>query len=163
MAESRSATADAQSPLCPGGEDGEPGAPGPIGPQGSAGPQGEKGKSGVTTVRTVIVSPSGPVAGGGSRTSDRVAKLRIKADRGDVVPGPEGPPRGQAAEGPPDRRPHLARADRPAGLERGVYVVRVTARVNGRKFLHKHLYRVRYGNPRGGIGESLNTRTIVRL
>jgi hypothetical protein len=117
----------------------------------------------VTTVRTVIVSPSGPVAGGGSRTSDRVAKLRIKADRGDVVRDLkvrlEGKRQNVRRIG---GRTWRARIDL-RGLERGVHVVRVTARVNGRKFLHKHPYRVRYGNPRGGIGESLNTRTIVRL
>ena len=49
------------------------------------------------------------------------------------------------------------------GLERGVYAVRITARVNGQKVVFKHLYRVLYGNPRGGKGESLNARTIVRL
>jgi hypothetical protein len=49
------------------------------------------------------------------------------------------------------------------GLERGIYVVRVTAVVNGRKYMHKHFYRVLYGNPRGGMGESLNRSTIVHL
>ena len=42
-------------------------------------------------------------------------------------------------------------------------MVRVTARVNGQKYMHKHFYRVLYGNPRGGMGESMNRSTIVRL
>jgi hypothetical protein len=40
---------------------------------------------------------------------------------------------------------------------------RVTARVNGRRVTHAHLYRVRFGNPRGGTGESLNFHAIVRF
>jgi hypothetical protein len=173
MPEPRVATASAQSSLCPGGEDGESGAPGPqgpagppgpTGPQGPAGPQGEKGDPGVTTVRTVVVNgEGGGVAGDDPRKSNRVAKLRIKADRGDVVRGLK-----VRLEGKRQKvrrvgaRTWRAQIDL-RGLARGVYVVRVTARVNGRKFLHKHLYRVLYGNPRGGMGESMNTRTIVRL
>ena len=98
-----------------------------------------------------------------ARSSNRVAKLRIKADRGDDRSRPEGQPGGQAAEGPPHRRNHWRAGINLRGLERGIYVVRVTARVNGKKYMHKHMYRVLYGNPRGGMGESLNRTTIVRL
>jgi len=37
------------------------------------------------------------------------------------------------------------------------------AEIDGQKVVFKHLYRVLYGNPRGGKGESLNARTIIRL
>jgi hypothetical protein len=103
------------------------------------------------------------VLGEEARSSDRVAKLRIKAGRGDVVRGLK-----VSLEGKRQKvrrlngRTWRARIDL-RGLERGIYVVRVTATVNGRKYMHKHFYRVLYGNPRGGMGESLNKRTIVRL
>jgi hypothetical protein len=92
-----------------------------------------------------------------------VAKLRIKAGRGDVVRRLK-----VSLEGKRQKVKRLnARTWRARvnlrGLERGIYVVRVTAVVNGRKYMHKHLYRVLYGNPRGGMGESLNRSTIVRL
>ena len=96
-------------------------------------------------------------------SSNRVAKLRIKADPGDVVRNVK-----VSLEGKRQKvrrlnsRTWRARVDL-RGLARGIYVVRVTATVNGTKSLHKHYYRVLYGNPRGGMGESLNSRTIVRL
>jgi hypothetical protein len=181
MSQSRSATADAQSNECPGAENGEQGPEGPqgpagpqgpegpqgpTGPQGAAGPQGEKGDPGETIVRTVIVPAeggTGAVLGAEARSSNRVAKLRIKAGRGDVVRRLK-----VSLEGKRQKVNRLnARTWRARinlrGLERGIYVVRVTAVVNGRKYMHKHFYRVLYGNPRGGIGESLNRRTIVRL
>src|SRR5918992_3133136 len=46
MWQSRSATANAQSVKCPGGEDGEPGLPGPQGPIGPPGPMGPQGPAG---------------------------------------------------------------------------------------------------------------------
>ena len=175
MSQSRSATADAQSVKCAGGEDGEQGVPGPQGPQGPegpAGPQGpqglpgEKGDAGETIVRTVIVNEqgdSGAVLGEEARSSARVAKLRIKAGRGDVVRGLKVSLEGKRQKvRRVNSRTWRARINL-RGLERGIYVVRVTAVVNGRKYLHKHFYRVLYGNPRGGMGESLNRRTIVRL
>ena len=199
MSQSRSATADAQSYKCPGGEDGAPGAPGPEGPigppgpmgpqgpqgeqgeqgpqgeQGEQGPQGEQGEQGLkgdkgdpgeTIVRTVIVNESedaGGVLGEEASSSNRVAKLRIKAGAGDVVTGLK-----VRLEGKRQKVRKLnSRTWRASvnlrGLERGIYVVRVTARVNGRKYMHKHFYRVLYGNPRGGMGESMNRSTIVRL
>jgi hypothetical protein len=167
MPQARVATADAQSSTCPGGHDGEPGSPGPTGPQGPAGPagpqgpQGEKGDPG----EAIIVSESGTgaVLGAEARSSNRVAKLRIKAVRGHFVRGLKVSLEGKRQKVRRiDKRTWRARIDL-RGLARGVYVVRVTARVNGRRVVHKHLYRVVYGNPRGGMGESLNARTIVRL
>lgn len=176
MSQPRSATADAQSSPCPGGEDGAPGPAGPQGPAGPAGPAGSDGATGPagpagpqgapgTPGQVLVVSggEAGGVLGEEAASSNRVAKLRIKADRGDVVRGLN-----VSLEG---KRQKVRRLDARTwraqvnlrGLERGVYVVRVTARVNGQKILHKHYYRVLYGNPRGGIGESLNPRTIVRL
>ena len=98
-----------------------------------------------------------------ARSSNRVAKLRIKADAGDVVRGLK-----VRLEGKRQKVRKLgSRTWRASvnlrGLERGIYVVRVTARVNGKKYMHKHFYRVLYGNPRGGDGESMNRSTIVRL
>jgi hypothetical protein len=176
MQQSRSATADAQSPACPGGEDGAPGAPGPEGPVGPPGPMGPAGPAGATgatgekgekgeTGETVIVTGggTGAVLGEEARSSNRVAKLRIKADRGDVVRGLKVSLEGKRQKVRRlDARTWRARVNL-RGLGRGIYVVRVTARVNGHKILHKHFYRVLYGNPRGGMGESLNRRTIVRL
>ena len=49
------------------------------------------------------------------------------------------------------------------GLPRGVYAARVFARVNGRKVTTTHLYRVLYGNPKGGISDNLNSHPVVRL
>src|SRR5918992_1307517 len=46
MWQSRSATANAQSVKCPGGEDGEQGVPGPQGPIGPPGPMGPQGPAG---------------------------------------------------------------------------------------------------------------------
>jgi hypothetical protein len=200
---SRSATANADSVKCPGGEDGAPGLPGPEGPigppgpvgpegpqgeqgeqglqgeQGEQGPQGEQGEQGLqgekgekgdpgeTIIRTVFVpaeGDAGGVLGAEARSSNRVAKLRIKADRGDRVRGLKVTLEGKRQK---VRRLKVRRTWRASinlrGLERGVYAVRVTARVNGRKVMFKHLYRVLYGNPRGGLGESLNASTIVRL
>lgn len=163
MQQSRSATADAQSAKCPGGEDGAPGAPGPQGPQGPAGPQGDPGE---TTVRTVIVNEStdaGGVLGEEAASSNRIAKLRIKADRGDVVRRVKVSLEGKRQKVRRVGANHWRAGIDLRGLERGIYVVRVTARVNGKKYMHKHLYRVLYGNPRGGMGESMNHSTIVRL
>ena len=147
----------------PQGPQGEPGAPGAPGEQGH---KGDKGDPGETIVRTVIVNEqgdAGDVRGEDARSSDRVAKLRIKADAGDVVTGVK-----VRLEGKRQKVRKLnSRTWRASvnlrGLERGIYVVRVTARVNGKKYLHKHYYRVLYGNPRGGMGESMNRNTIVRL
>ena len=190
MWQSRSATANAQSTKCPGGEDGAPGAPGPQGPicppgpmgpqgeqgeqgpqgeqgeQGPQGEQGEKGDPGETIVRTVIVNQSedaGGVLGDEAESSARIAKLRIKADRGDVVTGLKVRLEGKRQKVRKVRANHWRASVNLRGLERGIYVVRVTARVNGKKYLHKHFYRVLYGNPRGGMGESMNRSTIVRL
>jgi Collagen triple helix repeat (20 copies) len=211
MWQSRSATANAQSALCPGGEDGAPGAPGPqgpigppgpIGPQGPAGPEGpqgpagpagpqgpagpegpqgpagpqgeqgqqgekgDKGDPGETIVRTVIVNDGGDaggVLGEEAASSNRIAKLRIKAGAGDVVTGLKVRLEGKRQKVRRVGANHWRASINLRGLERGIYVVRVTARVNGRKYMHKHLYRVLYGNPRGGMGESLNRSTIVRL
>jgi Collagen triple helix repeat (20 copies) len=196
MWQSRSATANAQSYSCPGGEDGAPGAPGPQGPigppgpmgpqgpqgeqgeqgpqgeQGEQGPQGEqgekgeKGDPGETIVRTVIVNEpedAGGVLGEEARSSDRIAKLRIKAGPGDVVTGLKVRLEGKRQKVRRVGANHWRASINLRGLERGIYVVRVTARVNGKKYMHKHFYRVLYGNPRGGMGESMNRSTIVRL
>ena len=117
----------------------------------------------MTTIRTVVVNGGGGVAGEQPRASKRIAKLRIKAGRGDVVRTLRVRLEGKRQKVRRlDGRTWRAQIDL-RGLRRGIYVVRVTARVNGRKILHEHFYRVLYGNPRGGMGESMNPRTIVRL
>jgi len=121
----------------------------------------------VTTIRTVVVQQNstgtGAVLGQEARSSNRVAKLRIKADRGDVVRGLKVTLEGKKQKVRRLGNGHWRASINLRGLERGVYAVRITARVNGQKVVFKHLYRVLYGNPRGGKGESLNARTIVRL
>jgi hypothetical protein len=153
-------------PQGPQGEQGEQGEQGPQGEQGVQGEKGEKGDPGETIVRTVIVNQpgdTGGVLGEEARSSNRVAKLRIKADRRDRVRGLTVSLEGKRQKVKlVSKTTWRARIDL-RGLERGVYAVRVTARVNGEKVTYKHLYRVLYGNPRGGTGESLNKRTIVRL
>jgi hypothetical protein len=124
-----------------------------------------KGDPGETIVRTVIVTEggTGDVRGEQARSSTRVAKLRIKADRHDHVRGLKVSLEGKRQKVKlVSKTTWRARIDL-RGLERGIYVVRVTAVVNGRKTMHKHFYRVLYGNPRGGMGESLNRSTIVHL
>ncbi|HEX5782228.1 MAG TPA: hypothetical protein VFX80_09905, partial [Solirubrobacteraceae bacterium] len=136
------------------------------GQQGQQGEKGEKGDPGETIVRTVIVNEQGDaggVLGEEAESSRRISRLRIKADRGDVVRNLKVSLEGKRQKVSRVRANHWrARIDL-RGLERGIYVVRVTATVNGRKYLHKHFYRVMYGNPRGGMGESMNRSTIVRL
>lgn len=153
-------------PAGPQGPQGPAGPAGAAGPAGPAGPQGEKGEPGETIVRTVIVNEqgdAGDVLGEEASSSNRVAKLRIKADTGDVVRGLKVRLEGKRQKVKRVGANHWRARINLRGLARGVYVVRVTARVNGRKVLHKHYYRALYGNPRGGLGESLNQRTIVRL
>ena len=36
-------------------------------------------------------------------------------------------------------------------------------RVNTRKVTSAHLYRVLYGNPKGGVSDNLNSHPVVRL
>jgi hypothetical protein len=164
-----------QGPIGPPGEMGPQGPQGPEGPQGPAGPQGEQGLQGVkgekgdpgeTIVRTVIVNEQGDaggVLGEEARSSRRISRLRIKADRGDVVRNLKVSLEGKRQKVSRVGANHWRARINLRGLERGVYVVRVTATVNGQKYLHKHFYRVLYGNPRGGKGESMNRSTIVRL
>jgi hypothetical protein len=164
-----------QGPMGPQGPQGEQGPAGPQGPQGEqgpAGPQGEqgekgdKGDPGETIVRTVIVNQGGDaggVLGDEAESSNRVAKLRIKAGPGDVVTGLKVRLEGKRQKVRRVGANHWRASINLRGLERGIYVVRVTARVNGKKYMHKHYYRVLYGNPRGGMGESMNRSTIVRL
>jgi hypothetical protein len=153
----------------PQGEQGEQGPQGEQGEKGDQGEQGEQGEPGVTTtiIRTVIVQPdgedAGEVLGEEARSSGRVAKLRIKADRGDVVRHLRVTLEGKRQKVRRLRTGVWRARINLRGLERGVYAVRVSARVNGVKVTQKHLYRVLYGNPRGGKGESLNASTIVRL
>ena len=128
--------------------------------------KGDKGDPGETIVRTVIVnerSDAGGVLGDEAESSNRVAKLRIKADAGDVVTGLKVRLEGKRQKVRRVGANHWRASVNLRGLERGIYVVRVTARVNGQKYMHKHFYRVLYGNPRGGDGESMNRSTIVRL
>jgi hypothetical protein len=161
-----------QGPQGPQGEQGEQGEQGPQGEQGEQGQQGEKGDKGEkgdpgeTIVRTVIVNESGDaggVLGEEAESSARIAKLRIKAGRGDVVTGLKVRLEGKRQKVRKVGANHWRASVNLRGLERGIYVVRVTARVNGKKYMHKHFYRVLYGNPRGGMGESMNRSTIVRL
>ena len=155
-----------EGPQGPTGPTGPTGPQGPQGEQGQQGQQGQKGDPGETIVRTVIVpaeTNTGGVLGEEASSSARVAKLRIKAGAGDSVRGLK-----VSLEGKRQKVSRIGKGTWRArinlrGLERGVYAVRVTARVNGEKVMYKHLYRVQYGNPRGGIGESLNASTIVRL
>lgn len=147
---------------------GQDGAPGPQGEPGEKGEQGPPGPPGTTTtiIRTVTVSgsaPAGGVLGQSAVSSGRVAKLRIKARAGHVVRHLR-----VRLEG---RRQALRRVGRGEwiatinlrGLRRGVYSARVIARVDGARVTCTHLYRVLYGNPRGGKGESLNSHPVVRL
>jgi hypothetical protein len=156
-----------QGPAGPQGPEGPQGPAGPQGPQGENGQQGEKGEKGdpgETIVRTVIVNEdAGGVLGEEAEASNRIAKLRIKADSGDVVRGLKVRLEGKRQKVRRVGANHWRASVNLRGLERGIYVVRVTATVNGRKYMHKHFYRVLYGNPRGGMGESMNRSTIVRL
>ncbi len=155
-----------QGPQGPQGPQGEQGPAGPQGPQGEQGEKGDKGDPGETIVRTVIVNEGGDaggVLGDEAESSNRVAKLRIKADAGDVVTGLKVRLEGKRQKVRRVGANHWRASVNLRGLERGIYVVRVTARVNGQKYMHKHFYRVLYGNPRGGDGESMNRSTIVRL
>ena len=147
-------------------ETGPTGPTGPTGQQGQQGDKGEKGDPGETIVRTVIVhrgGDSGGVLGEEARSSNRVAKLRIKADAATSSRGLKVSLEGKRQKVRRVGANHWRASVNLRGLERGIYVVRVTARVNGQKYMHKHFYRVMYGNPRGGDGESMNRSTIVRL
>ena len=155
-----------QGPQGPQGPQGEQGPQGPQGEQGQQGQKGDKGDPGETIVRTVIVNEGGDaggVLGDEAESSARIAKLRIKADAGDVVRGLKVRLEGKRQKVRRVGANHWRASVNLRGLERGIYVVRVTATVNGKKYMHKHFYRVLYGNPRGGMGESMNRSTIVRL
>jgi hypothetical protein len=148
---------------------GEDGPPGPQGDKGDQGEQGPPGPAGTTTtiIKTVTVSGSRPSSGGvlgqSVVSSKRVAKLRIKARAGHFVRHLRVNVEGRRAKVRRVRRGEWIATIDLRGLRRGVYAARVTARVDGRRVTCTHLYRVLFGNPRGGKGESLNSHAIVRL
>jgi Collagen triple helix repeat (20 copies) len=152
------------------GKDGDPGPqgqPGEQGPQGEQGPAGAAGET-ITIVRTVTLSGSPPggsagVLGESAVSSGRVAKLRIKARTGHVVTHLRVSVEGRRTTVRRVRRGEWRAIINLRGLRRGTYAARVTARVDGRRVTCTHLYRVLFGNPRGGKGESLNSHSIVRL
>jgi hypothetical protein len=147
------------------GRDGQDGA------QGEQGPAGKDGAPGTTTV-VYMTAPgqtqaasTGAVLGATATNpvSHRVAKLRIVARKGhtirDLRVGLEGRAVRVKRAG---KRTWIATINL-SGLTRGTYVARVTARVNGRTVRHTHLYRVLYGNPKGGEATGPNSSPIVRL
>ena len=112
---------------------------------------------------TVPGNVLGGSAGEYERVSDRIAHLRIKARKGHTVTGLK-----VTTEGVRATVVRKARGDWVAtidlrGLPRGCYTVRVTARVNGRKMTHAHIYRVAYGDPKAGLkdGTQLPTRSCA--
>ena len=120
-----------------------------------------------TIIRTVTVSGSAPSAGGvlgqSAVSSKRVAKLRVKARAGHVVRQLRVTLEGRRQKIRRVRRGEWIATIDLRGLRRGVYSARVGARVDGVRVTCTHLYRVLYGNPRGGKGESLNSHPVVRL
>ena len=91
--------------------------------------------------------------------SQRVAKLRIVARAGHTIRhlrvGLEG--RRVKRVG---KRTWIATINL-RGLSRGTYVAHVSARVNGRTVRRVHLYRVLYGNPKGGEATGPNSSPLV--
>ena len=150
------------------GEDGQDGAQGEKGEKGDQGEQGPPGPPGTTTtiIGAAAISgspPSAGVLGESAVSSGRVAKLRIKARAGHVVRHLRVGVEGRRAKVRRVRQGEWIATIDLRGLRRGVYAARVTARVDGRRFTCTHLYRVLFGNPRRGKGESLNSHAIVRL
>ena len=94
------------------------------------GQKGDKGDPGETIVRTVIVNEGGDaggVLGEEAASSNRVAKLRIKAGSGDVVRGLNVSLEGKRQKVRRVGANHWRASINLRGLERGIYVVRVTA------------------------------------
>jgi hypothetical protein len=176
-------------PQGPVGPSGPVGPTGPLGPQGPAGEQGPTGATGATGATgdkgvagdngvagkdgapgaTIVQNVTGEAAGLGgvagvsARSSTRVASLRIKARNGHTIRQLRVNVEGVRAK--VVRKGHgqwVATIDL-RGLPRGVYAARVLARVNGRKVTSTHLYRVLYGNPKGGFSDNLNSHPVVRL
>ena len=132
---------------------------------GKDGVAGKDGAPGVTIIRTVVgeTPAQGAVAGVSARTSTRVTSLRIKARKGHTIRKLR-----VRVEGVPTKVVRKSGGQWVAtidlrGLPRGVYVARVLARVNGKKVTSAHLYRVLYGNPKGGVSDNLNSRPVVHL
>jgi hypothetical protein len=156
------------------GDDGAPGEPGPAGEQGPAGADGVNGKDGAAGTTTIVymnapgqnqTAGTGAVAGATAtnRVSRRVAKLRIVARTGRTIRHLRVNLEGRRVQvRRAGRRTWIATIDL-RGLPRGIYAAHVTARVNGRTVRHAHLYRVLYGNPRGGAKIGPNSSPIVRL
>ncbi len=152
----------------PAGQIGATGATGATGDKGVAGDQGVAGKDGAPGV-TVIQNVSGQaaalsgVAGVSARSSTRVASLRIKARDGHIIRQLRVNVEGVRAKVVRKSSGQWVATIDLRGLPRGVYAARVLARVNGRKVTSTHLYRVLYGNPKGGFSDNLNSHPVVRL
>jgi hypothetical protein len=156
------------------GRDGDDGAPGATGEKGVAGKDGVNGTDGAPGTTTIVYANApgqnqsasiGGVAGVTTTNpvSRRVAKLRIVARTGHTIRHLRVNLEGRAAQvkrtGP---RTWIATIDL-RGLRRGIYAAHVTARVNDRTVKRAHLYRVLYGNPRGGAKSGPNSSSVVRL
>lgn len=163
-----------QGPIGPTGPQGPEGQQGPAGPTGATGPAGatgdqgvagKDGAPGVTIIRTLPAEnpAQGAVAGVSARFSTRVASLRIKARQGHTIRKLRVNVEGVRAKVLRKRSGYWIATIDLRGLPRGVYAARVLARVNGRKVTSTHLYRVLYGNPKGGFSDNLNNRPVVRL
>lgn len=141
------------------GADGAPGTPGATGP---AGPAGQNGQDGVTTV--IERQVPAPVC-----VSKRIAHLGIFVKAGSKVTklrttfeGIKAPVRKVS------KRQYRMTIDM-RGLTKGVYAARITATVDppgperARKWFKIQKYRPCYGNPKGGLAESLNDFKTIRL
>ncbi len=127
---------------------------------------GKDGAPGVTTIIQQVAGETpaqGGVAGVSTRASTRVAKLRITARKGHTIRRLRVNVEGVRTKVARTSSGHWVAAIDLRGLPRGVYAARVLARVNGRKVTSTHLYRVLYGNPKGGVSDNLNSHPVVRL
>jgi hypothetical protein len=132
---------------------------------GDKGVAGKDGAPGVTIIQNVTgeAAALGGVAGVSTRSSTRVASLRIKARNGHTIRRLRVNVEGVRAKVVRKNSGHWVATIDLRGLPRGVYAARVLARVNGRKVTSTHLYRVLYGNPKGGFSDNLNSHPVVRL
>jgi hypothetical protein len=147
------------------GRDGQDGAPGEQGPAGKDGAPGTNTIVYMTAPGQTRTADAGGVAGvtATNEVSSRVAKLRIVARKGHTIRHLRVALEGRAVRiKRTGKRTWIARINL-SGLPRGTYVAHVTARVNGRTVRHAHLYRVLYGNPKGGTATGANSSPFVRL
>ena len=147
--------------VCDGarGVDGVDGTNGANGVDGQTGPSGASGSSTTNTVTTVIHEYREPP----KCVSNRVAFLRIFGKKGQRITNLTAAVEGVGIKVVKiGKRSWRLKVDL-RGLERGVYSVRVRARVNGRRAVRVQLYRTCYGNPKDGAKESLNRVRVIRF